>query len=365
MVLLLGWHHGADMLALFLVGICLASVVSIVVAAQEVGRTISITDFALVRYTFSYVMALQLGLRLSRRQVQGPNLIALLSLVGLVSLAVAAAASPELRRAIEEVYGVIGYAQIELRLRLIDINPLVLGYTATLLYLVASRGRRFYVRCVLFGAALLPIYFTQQRTASILLVSLFALSEFVLVRKRVGLPLFVMCLVIVAGFWVVGTYDHSGYGERYTAERQADGVAARVAIYESVWSEVLRHPVVGLGRSTEEMDTYGLSAGADGGGLGLQPHSEYLGIIYQFGLLGLLPFALLVRRLLLSAYAAWRVRGKDPVGRALVAFVGVYMLSMFVWESLYFPLWSVFLFVYMGVLVQVYAIPASIGDCKH
>jgi O-antigen ligase len=347
MVFLAGWSRSGSRFSGLLIGLAAASVVAVLHGQAVFGVNPSLDSFALVRYLVSYIAALQIGLRLPFKELDRKSPLAMLSFLMLGTIVLLAAISDTMRNAIAATYGFLEHSHP--RFQLIDPNPLVLGSVAIILYFFASRGRSFAVRLLLFLGAFATVILAQQRTSLILLLLFFILDEFVLLRRRVGAPMIASLAAAVLLILALTQYgaNASRVGS-FSFERQSRAMIGRVALYAYQLQQVADFPAFGVGRfpdATWEPIASWYPAPR------IEPHSQYVGIIYETGALGTLVFGLFLWYILSIGRRLYRDRRYSGGARAALAFGLLYFVSMAPWETLYLPHWTVILCLLIGASV--------------
>lgn len=350
-IFLCGWRHRANRVVLALLGVALGTALSTILAVDNFGLSPSLKDFALIKYTLSYVAALQLGLHLSRERLERRSVIPLLCLILLALVSIAAVTSESVRTTIGNLYGSEGAYSTqayEMRLVLIGTNPMLLGSTATILFFLASLGSaRFH--WPLFLLALVPILLAQQRVSLGLIVLLVMLSKYLLHRRVPVVRYLVAFVLCYSAWWLVTQHLPSRYVGRLSERRLLAGWEGRMQPYREQWQVFTQYPVTGTGRLMEHRWEV---VDARTPGRRVEPHSQYMGILSETGLIGLIPLALLVMTIVKTSRTALRHGRADDTTLSFVAVTAVYLVSMVPWEALYFPPWSVFFFFTFGALLS-------------
>lgn len=347
LVFLLGWHKGGNRLSIALVGLATTTALAVLFASDLFGVEATVNSFALLRYLVSFIAALQLGLRLPFRNLDRPNPLALLSFFALFGIVAASAVVPDIRSMVAGLYGFEEHDHS--RFQLIDPNPLVLGSVAIILYFLASRGRTFGVRVMLLIPTFLTVVLAQQRTSTILLLLLVFLSEYVLRRRNLIFPMIAsigLSVLLVAA--VVEYGGDSAYADRvstFSLERQSRSAVGRLIQYRLQIQQVGDFPILGVGRFPEEV---GLPLAAWYPAPRVEPHSQYVGVVYEAGVIGALMFGLLMLQVLRIGVGLYRRRRRSQVTRSVLAFGILNLVAMIPWESLYLPHWTVVFFLLCG-----------------
>ena len=348
LIFLLGWRKGGLRLTIVLLGLAAATALAVVYGSALFGVEPSAKSFALGRYLISYIAAVQIGLRLSFRDLDRPNPVALVAMLALFAIVLASAVSPNIRTTVAGIYGFEEHAHT--RFQLIDPNPLVLSSVSIIVYFFASRGRAFGIRLMLVVPTVVTIVLAQQRTSLVLLLLLLFLSEYVLQRRSLIIPMMtslLLSILLVAAIVVFGSEDPA-QGDRFSSfsfERQSRGAIARVLRYQFQFAQIVQFPVLGVGRFPAEVG-FPLAAGYPAPRV--EPHSQYVGIVYEVGVLGALVFGLLMVQVFRAGKSLFKQRRQSQVAQSVLAVGVVYLVAMVVWETLYLPHWSVFFFLLFG-----------------
>lgn len=352
LIFFLGWNKAGSRVAAILVALTAATGLAILHAVFVFDAEPSAKSFSLGRYLIAYVAAIQLGLRLSFRDLDRSSLTALLAYLSLSAIVLVSAISPDIRSAVARVYGFEEHDHT--RFQLIDPNPLVLGSVAIILYFFASRGRSLGVRLLLFLPTFATVVLAQQRTSLILLLLFVFLAEYVFRRRRVLAPTVATLLLAVLVIGAIAEYGGDGpaHGDRFTSfsfQRQARGIAARAIQYQLQFQQVKDFPVLGVGRFPEQVYT---PLAAWYPAPRVEPHSQYVGIVYEVGLVGALVFIFLVIRVVRTGANLYNYRRNSHAARSMLAAGVMYFVAMVPWETLYLPHWSVVFFLLLGVALR-------------
>lgn len=348
LIFLLGWNRRGSRLALTLIGLAGATALAVFYGSTLFGVEPSTGSFALVRYVIVYIAALQLGLRLRLSDLDRPNSMALLAFLLLFGIVAASALAPGIRTAVAAIYGFVEHDHP--RFQLIDPNPLVLGSVAIILYFLASRGRTSGVRIALLVPTFITVLLAQQRTSTILLLLFVFLSEYVLRRRNVVPPL--VASVALSGLLLAAVVTYggdSGYSDRvatFSLERQSRSAIGRLLGYRLQFQQVRDFPALGVGRFPDEV---GLPLAGWYPAPRVEPHSQYVGIAYEVGLVGVVIFGVLVVQVFRIGAGLYRQRRRSYAARSVLAFGILNLVAMAPWESLYLPHWSVVFFLLCGL----------------
>ncbi|HTT93210.1 MAG TPA: O-antigen ligase family protein [Solirubrobacterales bacterium] len=210
--------------------------------------------------------------------------------------------------------------------------------------IVFAAGAPSLRRKLLWGALALLIIvgalITQRRSG--LIVPAVAILTLFAIRPRQFLPLIPVALVaIVVGFAIKGG-SISVISQLTGGENKASD-EGRTSDYEAVVPDVLTHPAIGRGYGTldsQKVDTYRIF------------DNEYLGELYQTGLLGLLAFIALILTPVVIAvrYAARRdnpLRG--PPALAAAAGIMGFFVAAALYDILTFPQ-APYLFLFLAAM---------------
>jgi O-antigen ligase len=339
MVFFTGWKSGANHLVFLLLCVCFSTAFTTLVAASNIDVSPGLANFALFKYCISYVAALQLGLRINKDGIEKPRFIAILSLLFLVAITISAVMSHEVRLKIASIYQVNEMVDL-IRLRLISSNPIGIGACVIIFWFFASKYKSFLIRLIVYFVSVVPIFLAQQRASLILITVGLIITECSFKIKTVLKILFAVILIGV----LIGNISNNEiflkYRERFSVDRVAKGAQGRAVFFETAWNGFVDEPLFGIGR-IEELRNHDDR---------VEPHNQYVGIIYESGLVGSIPFAVLTMIILIRAYRQY-IRGKDDeYNRALFASVIVYFVAMLTWECLYFPPISIFFFLVVGII---------------
>lgn len=341
-ILLTGWRREANYIIVLLVGLCFATAISNYFAPNLVDITPNFKNYSLFKYMVSYIAALQLGLRISKADLEKTNPIALLSFIFLIFLVIAAVYSDDLRTRISGIYGVEKLPTV--RIQLIDSNPLILGSITLILWFLVSQGKTFAIRFILLILALIPVFFAQQR-ASLILISLIFIIINSSFSTKIITPILIILISFIIGVAISRSDFLSEYTYRFSVNEYCRGSNLRLDSFRIAWHQFLDYPLLGVGRCVEmrKVNWHGI--------IRVEPHSQYFGIIHEIGLIGMVPFVLLFRYVFKISIILKKMK-TCKFRKSLLAMVAAYFVSMLAWETLYLPHYSIFFFFVIGVIIS-------------
>jgi O-antigen ligase len=207
----------------------------------------------------------------------------------------------------------------------------------------------------------LAIFYTYTRAVWLsfilapLVVSVF--SKRLLIRRRL-VPFLLIFLIVLASV---------GWENLKSSERAAGGVMeipeveARIALYDITKVIFRNAPLfgLGLGRFNDAIPYYAPEFGPAGRDLLASQHNIFLGIVAEVGLIGLVPFLIILYYLIKYSFFLYRILGEEGlISKELVvtfwAILIIYLASASFIQSQYFIAPNSLVFLWGGIIVGSY-----------